>query len=75
MILQLLIDQLNDFKPIQERTMERIIERREIWSDIILYLKNDFEGIVLYEKPSHRAIADLYNMVILLFNLKCVFLD
>ena len=65
--LQILTENLSNYKDIQKRTIERIVERRCVWSDIILYLKNDHTGITLYNEPSYHVIEQLYNNVILLF--------
>ena len=65
LILQMLIDSLNGFEQLQERTITRIRERRAIWSDIVLYLKNDSDDIALYNKPEYSEIEEIFNIVII----------
>ena len=39
----------------------RVSERRNYWSDILLYLCNESRGICFFEKPSDDVIASLYR--------------
>ena len=65
MILQILIEKLSGLHSLKQKLVQHINERRCVWSDIILYLKNDHEGISLYQEPQGTEIESLYKFVIL----------
>ena len=62
--LQTLLDECADFG-VRTRLIDRILERRKVWADVLLFLKDDHHGIELYTEPSNQDIIDLYNHVIL----------
>ena len=69
-ILEILIGQIENQK-LKNRTIERIMQRREIWSDMLLYLKNDTESISFYTEPNDIDIINLYNRVISFYKKIC----
>ena len=62
-ILEMLLKKLEKFLRLRSRTIFKIRERRNVWSDIVLYLKDDTEDITLYEQPADSEIIKLYEQV------------
>ena len=50
-------------RALQEKFFERVLVRRNYWSDILLYLCGESDGIIFYKKPLPSQIIDLYNKV------------
>ena len=65
-ILQMMVSKI-DNENLKEQALNKIKQRREIWSDVLLFLKNDFKSICFYTEPTDSQIIDLYNKVIKLF--------
>ena len=63
LIIQILLDGLAQFPVLRQRTIEKIESRRMFWSDIILWLKDDTNGIELYQPVDYIQVAELYNQV------------
>ena len=62
-ILQILLSKIEN-DALHDRTLTRILERREVWSDVLLFLKTGFQSIYFYSEPSDDQIIQLYYRVI-----------
>ena len=41
----------------------RVLNRRNKWSDILLYLQNEHHGVDFFQMPHQNEIIDIYNKV------------
>lgn len=44
----------------------RVLSRRQNWSNILLHLQNETDGIEFFKKPSNESIVELYDRVSLI---------